>query len=148
MKTCCVTGHREIAREKIASVRESLRREVENAVADGFTRFITGAADGADTLFAEVVAELKSAGGLTLEAAIPYRGRLNRLRGKPMLTACDAVVVVCENYHGGCFARRNAYMVAESDRVISVYDGRSRGGTFQTMRLARARGKELSIIEI
>jgi uncharacterized phage-like protein YoqJ len=149
IKTCCVTGHRNISVEKAGYVRQSLVREVETAVAGGYTRFITGFADGADMLFAEVVAEFKTCeSGLTLEAAIPYRERLERLNGNPLLLACDTVVVMSENYYGGCFAKRNAYMVKQSDRIIAVYDGRQRGGTYQTIALVRKQGKDLRVISV
>ncbi len=32
--------------------------------------------------------------------------------------------VVSEEYHQGCYMKRNAYMVSISDMVIAVYDGR------------------------
>lgn len=47
-----------------------------------------------------------------------------------------------------CYHERNRYMVLSSDRVIAVYDGRSTGGTFYTIRFAQANEKEIRIIEI
>ena len=41
-KTCCVTGHRDIPEARIAYVEQELRREVEEAIAEGYTRFISG----------------------------------------------------------------------------------------------------------
>lgn len=46
------------------------------------------------------------------------------------------------------YHERNRYMVLSSDRVIAVYDGRSTGGTFYTIRFAQANEKEIRIIEI
>ena len=37
-KTCCVTGHRDIPEARIAYVEQELRREVEEAIAEGYTR--------------------------------------------------------------------------------------------------------------
>ena len=56
-KTCCVTGHRDIPAEQISNVKKSLEREIEQALEDGFTCFISGFAVGADLLFAEIVAK-------------------------------------------------------------------------------------------
>ena len=39
-KTCCVTGHRDLPQKEINHVKAALRREIDSAVADGFTRFI------------------------------------------------------------------------------------------------------------
>lgn len=58
-KTCCVTGHRDIPVEKKDFVEEALRREVASGIEDGYTRFISGFAEGADLMFAAVVAEAK-----------------------------------------------------------------------------------------
>lgn len=58
-KTCCVTGHRDIPEDRIAYVEQELRREVLAAIQDGYTRFISGFAEGADLMFAAIVAEQK-----------------------------------------------------------------------------------------
>lgn len=39
-------------------------------------------------------------------------------------------------------------MVAQSQRVIAVYDGREKGGTLFTMRAAHVQGREIRLIEI
>ena len=36
-KTCCVTGHRDIPKERLDFVEQELRREVQAAIEDGFT---------------------------------------------------------------------------------------------------------------
>ena len=58
-KTCCVTGHRDIPEDRIAYVEQELRREVLAAIQDGYTRFISGFAEGADLMFAAIVVEQK-----------------------------------------------------------------------------------------
>ena len=76
-KTCCVTGHRNIPKERLDYVEQELRRQVQAAIEDGFTRFISGFAEGADLMFAAIVAEEKARHpGLLLEGAISYPGRL------------------------------------------------------------------------
>ena len=39
-------------------------------------------------------------------------------------------------------------MVAQSQRVIAVYDGREKGGTLFTMRAAHVQKREIRVIEI
>ena len=39
-KTCCVTGHRDIPASKINAVKYSLYREIQAAIADGYTRYL------------------------------------------------------------------------------------------------------------
>ena len=78
-KTCCVTGHRDIPKEYLDYVEQELRREVQAAIENGFTRFISGFAEGVDLMFAAIVAEEKARHPeLFLEAAIPYPGRLKK----------------------------------------------------------------------
>ena len=87
---------------------------------------------------------------LRLEAAIPYRGRYARLMEQPgtcaLLYACDTVAVLREAFTPDVFMARNRYMVERSERVIAVYDGRARGGTAATVRMARELKRELRMI--
>ena len=150
-KTCCVTGHRDIPADKLGYVEQELRRELAEAVADGYTRFISGFAEGADLMFAALVVEEKERHPeLFLEAAIPYAGRLKtkNQQFQKLLRACKGVKVVCQEYAPSCFMQRNRYMAGESQRVIAVYDGRERGGTLFTMRYAHSIGREVREIRI
>ena len=150
-ETCCVTGHRDVPVGKEQYVEEALRKEVLAAIAAGYTRFISGFADGVDLTFAAIVAaEKKQNSCLQLEAALPYRNRINAKSPlfQELLACCDRVYVQSEKSNRQCYHERNRYMVLSSDRVIAVYDGRSTGGTFYTIRFAQANEKEIRIIEI
>lgn len=153
MKICCVTGHRDIPKEQKSYVRESLRREILAAIADGFTGFMSGFAEGVDQDFAEIVIELKQTyPDLQLMAAIPTRQRLNSLEKKPetkaMLDCCSDITVIREDYHPSVYSHRNRYMVEKSGRVIAVYDGREKGGTVGTIRFTHTLKKELREIPV
>lgn len=149
--TCCVTGHRNILPDCIGYVKTSLEREIDCAINDGFSCFISGFADGTDLLFAEIVADRMTKNpALRMIAAIPYRKRLDKLRKsehtKALLDCCTEIYIAAEEYHPGVFAKRNRYMVECSERVIAVYDGRGKGGTAGTIQLVRAMKKELRLI--
>ena len=152
-KTCCVTGHRDLPQKEINRVKTALRKEIEKAVADGFTCFMSGFAEGVDQYFAEIVLEMrKSNPALELVAVIPYQKRLDNLRQKKwtyaMLEACADVVVIREEYQPSVYSHRNRYMVEYSDRVIAVYDGREKGGTAGTIRFTHTLKKELREIPV
>ena len=120
-KTCCVTRHRDLPQKEIGRVKTALRREIDSAVADGFTRFMSGFADGVDQYFAEIVLEKKKTNPvLELIAVIPYQKRLDSLMAKgrtyEILEACADVVVMQEKYHPSVYFHRNRYMVEHSDR--------------------------------
>lgn len=152
-KTCCVTGHRDIPANQIEFVKKELQREIEAAIADGYTRFISGFAEGADQYFAEIVAEkMKTDNRLRLEAAIPYRNRYMELQNDPhaasLLNACTDVSIISERYTPNVYMARNRYMVKCSDRVIAVYDGRDKGGTVSMIRLAHILRKQIREIPV
>ena len=152
-KVCGVTGHREIPAEYREQAEQGLRREIEKAIADGYTYFISGFAEGVDQLFAGIVLEkAKENPALRLEAAIPYRNRYKRLmedaRTRELLEGCAKVGIVSEDLASNVYMKRNRYMVDCADRMIVVYDGREKGGTVKTIRLAHQQRKELREIPI
>ena len=152
-KTCSVTGHRNLPQKEINHVKAALRREIDSAVADGFTRFMSGFAEGVDQYFAEILLEMqKSNPALELVAVIPYQKRLDNLRQKKrtyeILESCADIVVIREEYQPSVYSHRNRYMVEHSDRVIAVYDGREEGGTAGTIRFTHTLKKELREIPV
>ena len=152
-KTCCVSGHRDIPADETAPVKEALRQEIEKAVNDGFTAFLSGFADGVDQYFAEIILELQDENpNLKLIAVLPYQKRMDSLCQKEhtnaLLDACAEVIVIQDEYRPNVYAKRNRYMVEHSDRVIAVYDGREKGGTVKTIRFAHQFRKELREIPV
>ncbi len=145
IRTCCVTGHRDIPKDMEDYVESELRREVLEAVKDGYVHFISGFAAGVDLMFAQIIAELKNDHMITLEAAIPYRNRMNTRDSdfQRLIKCCDIVKIHSEGYSSGCFMVRNRYMVDWSDRLIAVYDGRKRGGTASTLKYAKQKGLDV-----
>lgn len=152
-KTCCVTGHRDLPQKEINRVKAALRKEIERAIADGFTCFMSGFAEGVDQYFAEIVLEMRRSNpDLELVAVIPYQKRLDNLQKKKrtykMLETCADIIVIREEYQPSVYSHRNRYMVEHSDRVIAVYDGREKGGTVGTIRFTHVLKKELREIPV
>lgn len=140
--TCCVTGHRDIPAGKVPFVEAELRKEILLAIEAGYTHFISGFASGTDLIFAEIVVDLKKIFAITLEAAIPYPGRMETpdKTFQNLIRYCDAVKIHASKYSKSCYMVRNRYMVDCSSRVIAVYDGRKSGGTAATIRYAHTKG--------
>lgn len=152
-KTCCVTGHREIPTEQMARVRQALFREVCRAYEDGYRIFLSGFADGADQLFAEAVSMLRRQHPeVCLMAVIPFPARERSLRRRPraayLLAQCQEVIVTGERYLSSAYRVRNQYLVEHAGRVIAVYDGRSRGGTASTVRMAQRAAREIVFLPV
>ena len=65
-----------------------------------------------------------------------------------MIDLCAEIYVAAVEYRPSVYAKRNRYMVERPDRVIAVYDGRKKGGTVGTIRLAHTMKKELREIAV
>ena len=159
---CCVTGHRSggfpFSREEYALkylvYTEQIRKHLLSLICEGYCSFYTGMAEGADLDFAEIVLDLRDREeyDITLTAALPYPVRpviretdYHRKRDE-ILSDCDRVDVVSSQYHKGCMQKRNQYMVDRADLVLAIWNGKQTGGTWNTIRYARSRRKEIRYI--
>lgn len=62
------------------------------------------------------------------------------------MSKADKVVTLCPHYTDFCMAKRNEYMVENSDFVLAVWGGQTYGGTYGTIQKARKADKPLKII--
>ena len=159
---CCVTGHRPngfpFPREKNAKQYENylyrLRREMELLYNKGYRSFYFGMAEGADLDFAEAVLDFRAGEkvAVTLHAALPYPARPHiretkyNVKRDEILAQSDYVYVVSPQYDRGCMQRRNCYMVDHSDLVLAIWNGKEMGGTWNTIKYARSKGKNIRYI--
>ena len=158
---CCVTGHRPkgfpFSRNIDSTIYNEyltkLETEVKRFITDGYTHFITGMADGADIDFANSVIKFIDSGfSISLEAAIPYPIHTSHnvteysCERNRILKRCSKVTVASPYYHKGCMQIRNEYMVDNSDIVLAIWSGNETGETWNTIRYARSKGKEIKYI--
>lgn len=140
---CCFTGHRH---EKLAQpeneVKNWLRLQIERAVADGYTTFVTGMAMGVDIWAGQIVAEMKKDDPrLHLIAAVPWQGFSSRWHEewkeqyKDLIAKADIVKNIGSRYSPEVFDDRNKWMVDHSCRLIAYYNG-TPGGTMSTVNYA------------
>lgn len=151
MKTCCFTGHRNLTDGQKGFATISLARSIDHLINEGYAHFITGMANGVDLLAAGIVLQFKRTNkNIFLEAAVPYQNRLKCRKTKfiNILTSCDKVTVIQEKYDISCFMKRNIYMVDHSDIVVAIWDGRKKGGTYNTITYAQVQGKKIIPIYI
>ena len=149
--TCCITGHRNIPEDRLGYVKTEIKKQILQAIEDGYTHFISGFAGGSDLIFAQIVLDFQKEGhSISLEAAIPYKDRLycKDIQFQTLLSGCDRVKVISPQYHRGCYFERNRYMVDESSRILAVYDGRKTGGTFYTIHYAGKHNKGIHMIHV
>ena len=114
----------------------------------GYKEYYTGMANGFDMAAAEAVLQVKEEyGDIMLVAAVPFRKQPlwfdaeDQLLYTCLLERVDRVVMVSENYHKGCYLRRDEYMVRKADVIVAYWDLVPKGGTFYTVSKALESGK-------
>jgi len=161
--TCAFTGHRpqyfsfkfsENA-EELLEIRRKIDEEIERAIQDDYSIFLSGGALGVDTWAALSVLEFreKHYPFIRLELVLPCLGQESRWNKKAketyahLLDNADAVTRTARKpYFKGCMKMRNELLVRRSSRLIAVWNGRP-SGTSQTVEMAERRGLDLRLIE-
>lgn len=54
VKTCCITGHRDMSEEQTEKIRPVLKEKLVKALDDGFVKFISSFTGNVDRAFAEI----------------------------------------------------------------------------------------------
>ena len=123
-------------------------RQVTELYRQGHKVYYTGMANGFDMAAAEAVLQVRDEyGDIMLVAAVPFRKQPlwfdaeDRLLYASLLERVDRVVMVSENYHKGCYLRRDEYMVRKADVIVAYWDLVPKGGTFYTVSKALESGK-------
>ena len=141
------TGHRFYDFSQRVFIQERLTSAISEAYDHGIRNFIAGFALGIDLMAAQLVQSLKcNLPGISLTAAIPFEGQAERYNiydkrvyGR-LLELADKVIVLSDCYYPRCFLDRDEFMVENASYLIAYYDGREKGGTYYTVKKARARG--------
>ncbi|MBS6366127.1 MAG: DUF1273 family protein [Clostridiales bacterium] len=150
---CCFTGHRpEKCSRNAGQILVDLREEIDLAIKEGFTTFITGMARGTDLWAGQIVADRKKENpDLRLVCAIPYPEFEKKWsadwqkRYQMVLEASDYTKILTPRFSYAAFQIRNEWMVNRASRVIAVYNGTA-GGTRNTIEYAKAQGVCLRVI--
>lgn len=163
-KTCCFTGHRpnrlpwktDESDAACLYFKAVLALEVERAYREGYRRFLTGMAQGADLICAEAVMACQTVHPeIQLNAVIPCLdqtkgwSKKQKQRYQSILDwiGINGQILVQQERTRDCMLRRDRYMVNQSQRIIAIYDGKSRGGTGYTLGYAMEKKLETVIID-
>ncbi|MDD2362832.1 MAG: SLOG family protein [Oscillospiraceae bacterium] len=157
-KTVCFSGHRTKrlpqSPQGLKELKKRVYEEIDKAVSSGFNSFIFGGCLGFDLICAEVLLDIKNVSGggiprqIQLIAAIPFEKQAERwnLRDRELynsiLSRCDDIVCICEEFSLYSYSKRNRFMVDNSSRLICYYDG-GKGGTAATVKYANKKGLEI-----
>ena len=150
LKSVCFSGHRIVPFARQDEILRHLRNEITKSYNEGYRCFYCGMAIGFDLLAAKATLSLKTElPQIKTIAVLPCReqnekwNEKNKVEYERILNEVDETIIVSEHYHQQCFLRRNDYMVQRSSRLIALYDGKFKGGTFYTYRKAKTMGLEI-----
>ena len=138
------TGHRNYSE----TTNNKLREVIQGLIAEGYTAYLCGMAEGFDIAAAEVVLALKELSPqLELHCVIPFKGHISKMpstewaeRYARILSQADSIITLAEQYDATVYHQRNDYLVQSADCLICYYSGRVRSGTGYTVRRAMKKG--------
>ena len=152
--SCCFTGHRperlDMPQEKVI---QWLNDQVDKAIADGYTTFISGMQRGVDIWAAEAVVKRKNEGAdIRLIAACAFKGMEERWEQewkecyKRLLNESSEIYYIGKKPGRAAFFERDEWMVDQAGRLIGVYTG-APGGTFKTISYGKEQDLEVILID-
>lgn len=137
-----ITGHRPQRLKKLTTVSKLTDwldlQFYEHMDADQDFILITGMAQGTDQIAAHEA--------LLFEGRIwcyyPYRRKLHEVEDY-LESKADKVMYEQEEYSPECYIKRDRRIVDDCDVLLAVWDGKENGGTWQTIKYAREKGKQI-----
>lgn len=160
--TICFSGHRAQKLPwgfnendpRCIIMKKQLKEVIEQAILDGYYRFITGMALGFDMICAEIVLELKKKyKHIILIGALPCKNQdckwpiTEQKRYGSLLKKLDITRCIYDTYIGReCMLERNRYMINNSSMLIALFNGQN-GGTKSTIEYAKTQGLKVVVIE-
>lgn len=150
--SCCFTGYRPSkfpfalnkSDKEYLKFDNLLLKSLTSLIDSGCNKFYTGMAMGFDILAAEAVVFLKEAfpqKDIKLVCVIPFENQEQtfnfewQIRYNNIIKNADEKILLCKEYHKGCYQNRNVFMVDNSDYILTWYDGKQ-GGTRNTLKYA------------
>ena len=145
-KTCCLTGHQDIAPWEEKKVLNKMWIQVARLLQEGYLYFGVGGARGFDRLAAEYLLDIRDQWKkqIRIISVLPYPGYMKDwdeqdiARQERIIRRSNKVVYVCQE-KDGAFLARDRKLVDESSFCI-CYCHRLTGGTAYTVRYARQQG--------
>jgi len=161
-RACAFTGHRpqklpwrsDETAPGCAALKETLAMQITTLVADGYTEFLTGMAEGVDLWAAQIVLALRVTNpSLRLHCILPCAAQSAKWSAalqkqyRAILEQADSIIFVNRADKKNCMLERDRFLVSYASVVLAVYNGEKRGGTAATVRYARRLGRELIVID-
>lgn len=148
-----LTGHRE---ERLRGQENKVFMWMENTIHILFAEqeekeILCGMAKGADILFGQAALQYsKYLGNIKLHLCLPCK-RYGEINADPqywiLREKAAQITYMQDKWSKGCDDRRDRFMVDNCDILLAVWDGIKVGGTWSTIKYARAQGKPIIYID-
>ncbi len=147
--TCCFTGHRNIPDNIQFKITNFIEQKIFEFYKKGYRYFMCGGAYGFDMLAEEtIIKAIRNKCDIHLILAIPCRNQTekwdflpnssNLLRRYLAIKGfADTIYYIRDFYVDGCMRERNQFMIDHSSACIAYCDETRRGGSMQTIGMAR-----------
>ena len=152
-RTAFFTGHRNLSRENLSSLRETVYQCLQDAYEAGYRRFFCGCALGFDTLAAFQTIRLREQyPDISLALAIPCPDQSERWSAadqdtyRKLIASANEKYILSPVYYQGIMLARNRYMADRSSLCICLLRNMN-GGTASAVRYALKR-ESMSIINL
>ena len=160
--SCAFTGHRprkfpwgyNEQDSRCVVLKDALNMQIEKLVELGYTDFLSGMAEGADTWAALAILVLRKENpALKLHCVLPCEGQADKWTASAralyisILDQADSITYVSRQYSRDCMLKRNRYLVDHASCLLAIYNGEQRGGTALTVRDARKLGREIVVLD-
>lgn len=135
-----ISGIRNLVGESYITVEETVRKEAAKVAAMRF-----GGAIGVDTVALAAVCELP----LHKTVIVPYRLVDQPRAAATVVRRCaDEILELHLPRSREAYLRRNDALLEGADRLLAFSDGRETGGTYYTIKAAKARGLEVVVVPV
>ena len=143
-KAVAVTGHRIVKDLDKKNLKNIFRELIEKE----YNVFHVGMALGFDIICFKTLLELKAQYNIKIIACIPCENQdslwseKQKKEYRNLLNFADEKVILSKEYTSSCMQKRNEYMV-DNSMVIVAYLKRNSGGTYNTVKYAVEKQKEI-----
>ncbi|MBQ7924619.1 MAG: DUF1273 family protein [Clostridia bacterium] len=161
---CCCFGHRpqgfaygyenktHILHKKYLRTLEYL---VEEQIQKRTYEFLCGATNGAELDFAEIVLNLREKyPHIRLKIVLAYPeqyksfNEIDKQRYIDVLRRADTTLLLSPRYTKWCMQKRNRYLVENAFHVIAVWNGSTKGGTYNTIKYAQSQLRFIDVVSL
>ena len=139
--------------EKCKRLKLVMAQQIGSLVESRISLFYTGMAQGIDQWGAEIVLAMKRKyPHVQLIAVLPCETQANRWSSAQReryfntLASCDDVITLNAHYKPQCMLECNRYIVDHAEYLLAVYDGNPKGDTAYTVRYAREKNRQITVI--